>query len=75
MNKFQKALMFCKQKSTQVGIALGTIAVSTGANAAIDTTAVISAITDAGTAVGVVGAAALVVVIISKTYKWVRSAA
>lgn len=42
--------------------------------AAIDTTAVTSAITDAGAAVAVVGAAVLVVIVGIAVYKWIRRA-
>lgn len=44
------------------------------AQAAIDTTGVTSALTDAGTAAGVVGAAVLIVLIGIKAFKFIRSA-
>ena len=40
----------------------------------MDTTAVTTAITDAATAAGVVGAAVLVLLVGIKAYKWVRRA-
>lgn len=53
-------------------VAFGGAAVS--AQAAIDTTAITSALTDAGTAVGVVGAAVLVVHVGGKVFKYIRAA-
>jgi len=44
------------------------------ASAAMDTTAVTAALTDAGSAVAVVGAAVLVVVVGTKAFKFVRAA-
>lgn len=44
------------------------------AHATIDTSGVTSALTDAGTAAGVVGAAVLVVLIGIKAFKFIRSA-
>lgn len=41
---------------------------------AIDTTAVTGAITDAATAVGVIGSAVLVVIVGIAAYKWLRRA-
>lgn len=51
---------------------LSTVAASS--QAAMDTTAIVAAITDAGTAVGVVGAAVLVVIVGAKAFKLVRAA-
>ncbi len=48
--------------------------VSTASHAAIDTTAVTGAITEAGTAVGVIGAAILVLTVGIKVYKWMQRA-
>jgi len=42
--------------------------------AAVDTAGITSAISDAGTAAGVVGAAVLVMIVGIKVYKWVRGA-
>ena len=41
------------------------------AQAAVDTTAITTGVTDAATAVGVIGAAVVLVVLGIKTYKWV----
>jgi len=54
------------------GLALATLA---GASqAAVDTTAITTAIGDAATAAGVVGAAVLVMIVGIKVYKWIRGA-
>ena len=45
---------------------------ASSAHAAIDTTAAVAAITDAGTAVGVVGAAVFLVMIGIKVWHWLR---
>lgn len=44
------------------------------AHAALDTAGVTTALTDAGTAAGVVGAAVLVVIVGIKAFKYIRSA-
>jgi len=44
-----------------------------GSSYAVDTAPIVSALTDAATAAGVVGAAALAVVVVIKTFKYVRS--
>jgi len=49
-------------------------AFATSAHAAIDTASVTSALTDAGTAAGVVGAASLVVIVGIKAFKMIRRA-
>lgn len=56
---------------TLTGLAVASIG---AAHATIDTTGVTSALTDAGTAVGVVGAAVLVVYVGIKAYKMIKSA-
>jgi len=48
--------------------------VSTSASAAIDTAPVTTALTDAGAAAGVVGAAVLVVVVGIKAFKYIKQA-
>lgn len=53
---------------------VGFFAATTSAHAAIDTTAVTTALTDAGAACAVVGAAALVVHVGIKAYKMIRQA-
>lgn len=50
------------------------LTISGGAQAAISTTEITAALTDAGTAAGVVAAAVLVVIVGIKTYKYIRSA-
>jgi hypothetical protein len=54
------------------GFALATITGS--ASAAISTTEITAALTDAGTAAGVVGAAVLVVVVGIKAFKYIKQA-
>jgi len=53
---------------------IGAAAAATSAQAAIDTTEIVSALTDAGTAAGVVGAASLVVIVGIKAFKMIRTA-
>jgi hypothetical protein len=61
-------------KVALVAVAVGVSMVSGVANAAIDTSSITSGITDAATAVGVIGAAAVLVVLAVKTYKWLARA-
>lgn len=51
---------------------IGTLILSNAAHAVIDTTAVTGAITEAGAAVGVVGAAVLVLMVGIAVYKWLK---
>jgi hypothetical protein len=55
-------------------IVAGFAGAAVSAHAAIDTTAVTAALTDAGTAAGVVGAASLVVIVGIKAFKMIRQA-
>ena len=55
-----------------IAVAFGGAAVS--AQAAVDTTAITAALTDAGSAVAVVGAAVLVVHVGGKVFKYIRAA-
>ena len=55
-------------------VAVGAMSFAGVASAAVDTSSVTGAITDAGTAVGVVGAAVLVVIVGTKVFKWVARA-
>lgn len=55
-------------------VAVGAIASVSSAHAAIDTAGITSALTDAGTAAGVVGAAVLIVIVGIKAFKYIRSA-
>lgn len=64
-----------KLRRVGAAVAVGLMAVAGSASAAgIDTSAVTSALTDAGAAVAVVGAATLVVVVGTKVFKWVARA-
>ena len=59
---------------SKVLVAGSALVASSFAQAAVDTTAVISALTDAGTAAAVVGGAVLVVLVGIKAFKYIRSA-
>ncbi|WP_295751675.1 major capsid protein [Undibacterium sp.] len=62
-------------KFIQRGLVLaGVLAVSGVANAAVDTAAVTGELTSAGTAIGVVGAAVLGVIVGTKVFKWIARA-
>ena len=76
MISMKKTLNFVFEKSMHFGtrtaaaIALGVVAQAS--HAAIDTTAVTGAITEAGAAVAVVGAAVLVLSVGIAVYKWLK---
>ena len=53
---------------------IAALALAGSAQAAVDTGAVTSAVTDAGAAIAVVGAAVLVVHVGMKVYKWIQRA-
>lgn len=73
MSKFKRFYGSVKnQAAVAGGVALGLVGSS--AHAAIDTAGVTTALTDAGTAAGVVGAASLVVIVGIKAYKMIRRA-
>lgn len=56
-------------------VAIVGLSVSAGlANAAIDTTAVTTALTEAGAAIAVVGAAYLAMTVGAKVFKWIKTA-
>lgn len=57
-----------------VGVGAGALAVVQSAHAAMDTTGVTTALTDAAAAVAVVGGAVLVVYVGIKTFKMIRAA-
>ena len=61
-------------KTAAVAVGAGLMVTGISAHAAIDVSATVAAIGDAVTAVTTVGAAALVVVIVIKTYKYVKGA-
>lgn len=64
-----------KVSNTVKSAVLAGLTVAAGASqAAIDTATVTAALTEAGTACGVIGAAVLGVVVIVKTFKYIRSA-
>jgi len=67
-------LVLTARKGVAVGFGLGASLVAGFAQAAMDTATVTTAITEAATAVGVIGAAVLVVVVGIKAYKWVARA-
>lgn len=56
-------------------VAAGVLVASASAHAAIDTTAAVAMITEAATAVGIVGLAVFGVVIGTKVFKWLSRAA
>lgn len=55
-------------------VAAGLMVGAAASHAAIDTASVVAALTEAATAVGVIGAAVLGVVVIVKTFKYIRGA-
>lgn len=61
-------------KSVKAGLVAAGVLVATSSQAAVDVTSVTTAIGDAGTAAGTVGAAVLVMVVGIKVYKWIRGA-
>lgn len=64
-----------KVSNTAKSAVLAGLTVAAGASqAAVDTAAITASLTEAGTAVGVIGAAVLGVVVIVKTFKYIRSA-
>lgn len=67
MNKLKKAAL-------RLSPLVAVVAVTSAKAAAIDTASVTSALTDAGTAAGVVGAAVLVVIVGIKAFKFIRQA-
>ena len=58
----------------KTAIATGLTVAAGASQAAIDTTPITASLTEAGTAVGVIGAAVLGVVVIVKTFKYIRGA-
>jgi hypothetical protein len=56
------------------GSGLSLLAVAASSQAAVDTSGVVSAISEAGIAAAAVGAAVLVMIVGIKVYKWVRAA-
>lgn len=73
MNKVLKAAR--RNARTLAGSAIAGSAVAAGgASAAVDTAAITSALTEAGTAAGLVGAAVLLVFVGIKTFKLIKGA-
>jgi hypothetical protein len=62
------------RKLAVLGGSIGSGLVALPASAALDITAVTSAVTEAATAVGTIGAAVLVLMVGAKVYKWIRAA-
>jgi hypothetical protein len=63
-------------KTLKAGVGAG-LSVAAGLSQAaggVDTAPIVSSLTEAGTAVGVIGAAVLGVVVIVKTFKYIRQA-
>lgn len=58
----------------KIAIGAGATVVAAASQAAIDTAPIISSLTDAGAAVAVIGAAVLGVVVVVKTFKYIRGA-
>ncbi len=72
-SKYKRFFGSVKNQAVVAGAsALGLV--TTGAHAAISTTEVTAALTDAGTAAGVVAAAVIVVIVGIKAFKYIRSA-
>ncbi|GAB2879446.1 hypothetical protein GCM10027046_04250 [Uliginosibacterium flavum] len=57
-----------------VAVSVGVLGAVSASQAAVDTAAVTTAITDAGAAIAVVGAAVLVMFVGGKVFKWIRAA-
>jgi len=76
MNAMKKLFAGHSPVSTTVKLAVGAGAMvgMAASQAAIDTTSIVSTISDGTTAVGVIAAAALAVVALVKVYKLVRAA-
>lgn len=73
MNNAKRFFGSVSSKAAMAGAAMLSL-MSTGAHAAISTTEVTAALTDAGTAAGVVAAAVIVVIVGIKAFKYIRSA-
>ena len=69
MNRFN-----AQTRRLATAAALGALALTNNAHAAIDVTAVVTAINDTITPIGLIGAAVLVVVVSIAAFKWVRRA-
>lgn len=76
LNQLKSAVKTATFKISQRAAIVGAagVALVNNAHAAMDTTSVTTALTDAGAAVAVVGAAVLVVYVGIKAFKMVRSA-
>jgi hypothetical protein len=66
--------MKIRNSVVKFGSGLGLLSVAAASQAAVDTSGVVLAITEAGTAAAAVGAAVLVMIVGIKVYKWVRGA-
>lgn len=63
-----------QSNTAKAAVAAGALFGVSAAHAAIDVSAVLTALTDAGTTVGTIGAAVLGVVVVVKVFKYVRGA-
>lgn len=73
MNKKVKQF-FGSVKNQAAAAGVGALVLASSARADIDTSGVTSALTEAGTAAGLVGAAVLIVLVGIKAFKYIRSA-
>lgn len=60
--------------TAKFAVATGALVAASASQAAIDTAPILASLTEAGTAVGVIGAAVLGVVVVVKTFKYIRGA-
>ncbi|PND36611.1 methyltransferase [Paucibacter aquatile] len=74
MNKMF-ARVVANKKARAGLVAVGSLVGSTASHAAIDTTAAVATITEAGAAVLVIGLAVFGVVVATKVFKWMARAA
>jgi hypothetical protein len=65
---------FLQNRLAQRAVAIGLLSAPLLSHAAIDTTAVTLALTEAGAAIAVVGAAFLSMTVGTKVFKWIKSA-
>lgn len=63
-----------RSNTAKAAVGAGALVGVSAAQAAIDVTAVLTALTDAGTTVATIGAAVLGVVVVVKVFKYVRGA-
>lgn len=61
-------------KTAKAAVTAGALVAAGASQAAIDTATITASLTEASTAVGVIGAAVLGVVVVVKTFKYIRGA-